>query len=482
MTLTRSQATALADALVSAIPTYEELRQIVQYGLDQSLDAMAPDGDLQQMTSNLVASVQTQPNAVARLVTAAREARPDDPGLIAIAQGLGLAPEVPAARDQEEALERAVDPLSMLVDLPTWLSRGGRLEAQVCLIELRGKPHGTGFLVGPDAVMTNYHVVETVLNGGATPADLTVLFDYKRAADGTVINPGVRYALASPAWLIDASPYHPAERAGESDAIPAPDQLDYALLHTAKTPGTDPVGGTLGPPRGWIVPRAEEYPFAAGDILYVIQHPRGAPLKIATGTVNGMNANRSRVTYQPTTDKGSSGSPVFNRDWELVALHHSGVKTHNQGIPIAAIRRQLTKRGFAAALGAEPPAMSPPIAAPGNDMQRPREGAVIAESAGRPADGRPAEDPLAEPSLQSLEELDEALRSAFNRGRMERLLRYRFGTSLGDIAPGRSTYPEEIQALIDWAVGGGRIRRLVEQAILMNDGNPKLNAWARRYL
>ncbi len=32
----------------------------------------------------------------------------------------------------------------------------------------------------------------------------------------------------------------------------------------------------------------------------------------------------SRVQYVADTMEGSSGSPVFNRKWEVVALHHSG--------------------------------------------------------------------------------------------------------------------------------------------------------------
>ena len=49
------------------------------------------------------------------------------------------------------------------------------------------------------------------------------------------------------------------------------------------------------------------------------------------------------------TSPGSSGSPCFDKGWNLVALHHSGdpagVLRHNQGVPIGAIRRLLESRG-----------------------------------------------------------------------------------------------------------------------------------------
>ena len=36
------------------------------------------------------------------------------------------------------------------------------------------------------------------------------------------------------------------------------------------------------------------------------------------------NANNTRVRYRTNTEEGSSGAPCFDKDWELVALHHSG--------------------------------------------------------------------------------------------------------------------------------------------------------------
>ncbi len=38
------------------------------------------------------------------------------------------------------------------------------------------------------------------------------------------------------------------------------------------------------------------------------------------------------VHYRTDTSPGSSGSPVFNDQWEIVALHHSGIpKKDSQG-------------------------------------------------------------------------------------------------------------------------------------------------------
>ena len=63
-----------------------------------------------------------------------------------------------------------------------------------------------------------------------------------------------------------------------------------------------------------------------------------------------------RVRYATNTEGGSSGSPCFNKDWDLIALHHYGDPAfgqpkYNQGIPIGKIREHLRGKGAEAALG-----------------------------------------------------------------------------------------------------------------------------------
>ncbi len=64
-----------------------------------------------------------------------------------------------------------------------------------------------------------------------------------------------------------------------------------------------------------------------GEPVYVIQHPRGQPKQVVVR--NNLLVDRDEgaetpyLTYEADTDQGSSGSPVFNRQWEVVALHHA---------------------------------------------------------------------------------------------------------------------------------------------------------------
>jgi len=80
---------------------------------------------------------------------------------------------------------------------------------------------GARFLVGPDLVKTNYHVMEHVISGAVAPAwCVRVRFDCKATPNKTV-NDGSRYRLAAE-WLLDKSEVGPQDE-------PTAKQLDYAI-------------------------------------------------------------------------------------------------------------------------------------------------------------------------------------------------------------------------------------------------------------
>ena len=63
----------------------------------------------------------------------------------------------------------------------------------------------------------------------------------------------------------------------------------------------------------------------------------------------GLNENGTRLRYAANTEPGASGSPCFDFDWNLIALHHYGERGQlqgmgfNQGVPIAAIWTRLRR-------------------------------------------------------------------------------------------------------------------------------------------
>jgi hypothetical protein len=260
----------------------------------------------------------------------------------------------------DAGFEKRVTALAM-VDLGVWREKLSKTEACVGRVEINDRGIGTAFLVGPDAVLTNYHVMEQVLLGRTDPSAVAVRFDFKVMSDGSRAE-GTRVLLHAAQWRLDDSPYSGAEKAGKPESTaPTADELDYALVRLERPVGQQPIDAKAGlgaPKRGWIHIPEGPFAFKAKMPLLIAQHPEGAPLKLALDTdgVIGENANATRVRYETNTEPGSSGSPCFDLNWVLIALHHYGDPAfghpkYNQGVLIHLIRERLKRLGKDEALG-----------------------------------------------------------------------------------------------------------------------------------
>ncbi|WP_271554891.1 trypsin-like serine peptidase [Bradyrhizobium sp. CCBAU 45394] len=256
------------------------------------------------------------------------------------------------ARAAAPGFERNVRPNLPQLDVHVWLSRLEIIERQVCRVEISGNAAGTGFLVGPDVVLTNWHVVEAAKNAGRM-GDVICRFDYLKLVNGTR-QPGIAVALAQEG-CVSYRTYSAAEKTKTPDVPePSSNELDYALLRLERAVGS---GDNVGP-RGWIKLPVAEMPMKKGDPLIIVQHPDGAPMKLALDTeaIIAVNESRTRVRYATNTEAGSSGSPCFTLDWELIALHHFGDPTwvqplYNQGVPAQLVRMKIVEDGLAALIG-----------------------------------------------------------------------------------------------------------------------------------
>lgn len=95
---------------------------------------------------------------------------------------------------------------------------------------------------------------------------------------------------------------------------------------------------------------------AAEDFVNIIQHPGGETKQIALYHNLVVSSNSERIQYLTDTQPGSSGSPVFNSKWEVVALHHAGgelavINTNkkqlvNEGININLVRDQIKENNI----------------------------------------------------------------------------------------------------------------------------------------
>ncbi len=312
------------------------------------------------------------------LVRATALARPRNPKLQAVYQKYGMAIPVYVERAgatvldsptdaTQVGLERTVRDHLTFADFGLWRERMMAVEGRVCQIAFRGAAAGTGFLVGPQAVLTNYHVMQPLLQEPGRVADVECVFDFKILANGDRLRTPVK--LHPTEWSLDSSPFSAGEAVGKPDqTLPTTDELDYALVKLAQPFGTMPWAANPGPgapQRGWIEVSPNPIIFKSPMGVIIAQHPNGWPMKLGIDTNSvdqtanpplWVNANRTRIRYATNTEGGSSGSPVFDLDWNLIALHHYGDPHYahprfNQGIPIDSIRQRMAESGADKYLG-----------------------------------------------------------------------------------------------------------------------------------
>jgi hypothetical protein len=361
--LSGTQMQTFVEALSDAF-TMPRLRQMLKFRLDKDLDEISLAGDKVSVIFELVDAAQKE-GWTTRLLTAARASRPDNPKILAFEASLGLDP-VPAA--DRPRLEKIVRERSRFGNYASFRERSARLGACVCAVELPNG-WGTGFLVGPDLVLTNYHVVIKALTGEVSPKDIRCRFDYLALPNGSTIQAGRVVPLAE-AWQLAHRPFSPADLVA-TGGVWQPQELDYALLRLAEKIAEQPLGekpaGQQVEPgaalRGWITLPSAPPSAAKDDHLVIIQHPvdlsalpaevRPLPMQIASGEVLGFVGDGIRMRHATRTLPGSSGSPCCNAHLELVALHHAGDPRdwpdykgeYNQAIPIGLIVADLKARG-----------------------------------------------------------------------------------------------------------------------------------------
>ena len=58
--------------------------------------------------------------------------------------------------------------------------------------------------------------------------------------------------------------------------------------------------------------------------IYLIDYPNGLKSKISFGKIKEININNYKIEYKCTTDKGSSGSPIFNiSNYKIIGIHNA---------------------------------------------------------------------------------------------------------------------------------------------------------------
>jgi endonuclease G, mitochondrial len=198
-------------------------------------------------------------------------------------------------------LERQIGPTLDFTLLPPdeEARRAGRPVARIVELPQPGvlaQGFGTGFLVPGGLLLTNHHVLPSEAHAYGVGAN------FLHEMNSAGLQAGVIYELDPQSFFYND------------------EALDFALValkQTANTPalgqfGSIPLIGATGK-------------ILKGHPISVIQHPAGGPKQYATMQNRLLHVLEEFLQYSTDTLQGSSGSPAFNRYWELVALHHSGV-------------------------------------------------------------------------------------------------------------------------------------------------------------
>ncbi|WP_160146266.1 trypsin-like peptidase domain-containing protein [Dictyobacter aurantiacus] len=347
-------------ALKDAYRTREKLKRMLRIYCGKKLEEISLANTLLDLVSDVMDTAESE-GWFDQLLLGAHRMTPGNQPLFVVVQQLGLLPTVTAVSRPEAIIREA----NVFIDLAVWNTRLSEAEFRVCRIET---PHaqGSGFLIGPDLVLTNYHVLGHYLKAPSVyPADIRIRFDHKKLANGKVLD-GKTLRLAQD-WFVDASQPSSLDDVSHSlTQLPAVDELDYAIVRLSQSIGNEELSGKGRPnarKRGWfnlseLHSTALISSLTPGASLFILQYPHGSPLMLAfdTNSIIQMNANQTRVRYRTNTMPGSSGAPGFNQMMDLVCLHRGGTQDahssmrYNEGIPIVSIRDLLVKRGLESVL------------------------------------------------------------------------------------------------------------------------------------
>ncbi len=207
------------------------------------------------------------------------------------------------------------------------LRRGLELANSVCKITFADRPpgaNGTGVLIAPDLVLTNYHVLS--LKDGA---DLNAIAHSAQFEFGYV---SPKFGEVARTQLMNSDGDQPVVASSPID------RLDYALLRLSSKDDFSIAPVSVN--TSVLMPKSP---------LNLLQHPEGNAMKVSLSNNGVVKTDEARglVLYVNQTKRGSSGSPCFDNDWRLVALHHKGMDTSfgsiREGILLSAIYRHISE-------------------------------------------------------------------------------------------------------------------------------------------
>jgi endonuclease G, mitochondrial len=188
-----------------------------------------------------------------------------------------------------------------------FLANAIQQSVSVCKVEVQNQGNfGTGFLIAQRLLLTNYHTLKVHEDTDIEANANSTVLHFGCFSSSLGKEKGQTFRLSREQPILKQSPVH---------------QLDYVLLQV----DDNILQANEIRPVSWNL----QQKLSRRMSLNILQHPEGSVMKLSMtcNAVTGIYEDTSRIQYVSRTTDGSSGSPCFDDNWNVVALHHSRQST-----------------------------------------------------------------------------------------------------------------------------------------------------------
>lgn len=171
----------------------------------------------------------------------------------------------------------------------------------VCFIYVNNAIHGSGVVIGKNAILTNRHVAAIAKNGNASNIKVNAARTSNTEFKGTFYGEEIKYS---------------------------PDGQDLAIVYLKANTNGQSIGDIVTPAKYVNDPVT-----TVGTPIKVIGYPGDKPWATMWES-KGVSTTKTtnRIYYNASTFGGNSGSPVFNDQNEVIGIHFAAVSGENMAV------------------------------------------------------------------------------------------------------------------------------------------------------
>jgi len=312
-----SKLTELNEVLAELVPHPDSITKFVKgAGLKPSYIKMT--GSAIDVWSEVISEADRH-GKVDDLISAVLQVYSSDPFLLSALSSEAIAnplsPDIDAVSTWRGAEIKTLEKLTQGINtmLPvSFLAQGIVCSKSVAKVQVKKGAKiivGTGFLckIGDSDksyFITNFHV----LDDPKLVDEISIIFNFETDINGDTMQSETFKVDSSVEWIFSTT-----------------ENLDFTAIRLIDHEKAVSCYGCL---------LLKDLPVERDDFVNIIQHPAGQMKQIALYHNIVTYSDDKIVQYLTDTLNGSSGSPVFNSSWDVVALHHSGGRQKENDHPL----------------------------------------------------------------------------------------------------------------------------------------------------